>query len=452
MVVDHTKAGALVVSPVLAIDFAAEAFAEDTAVIAHFDPAAGKLAIETIGTELKPGKAQVRLDLSQLSKELRVTYAHREDRGGEFNGTLIDMSAQPRPQLTGATDDGPAPFIIDDSTYVLVTENNQRAQRHQWSDLEYGDQLRVRYGRGRRAYLIDASRVTGEAPVDRVTGDRLTLQKVTRPLSVSAQARVEDVDGKEMKLTDLERDDRVAYRQNPASQEVWYVKRTAAAAPQLVVNHDSGQPLLPGDRIRLRASGTPKGEVVFEIVGVDADIAARELRDVPGTYESRYTVPRGIKVAEAKVQAHIRLPNGRSKTAVGEKPLRFAGVPGAATIPTAPTPTPAAGKPKAPVVNAPAAGDVVGDTLVVSGTTDPQTKVKIVIDYVVTKSIFKLAEGRLTEEEVEPDARGAFRSKEIKTEVRTLISGDTDYTITVTAVGKGGQESDPVTVSVRRPD
>ena len=453
------------VSPFLSVTFAAGAFTEDTAVTAKLDVAAGKLVLSSRGGELKPQRTQINLDLTKLPKGLQIEHLHRADPGDRFVGVLTEVAEKPRPQLVALTENGLEPVTVDQSTIVLLGENGKRAQQEKWANLAYGDVVRIRYVGGRRADLIEASRKTGEVAVDHVTENRIAVAGGGRPLVVNAKARLEDADGKPLQLASLAPDDKISYRQHPDTEEVWYVKRTLSAAqagPTLVLNHDANKPLLPGDRVRLRASGTRGGKVTFDVIGVESDLEAKELRELAGTYERIYTVPRGVKVAEARVVARLTLPDGKAATALAEAPLRFAEA-GATTQPkpdTKPAEKPAtkpadpkpASKPKAPVVTAPKDGDAVADTLVVTGTAAPNQKVKIVIDYVVTKAIFKLGEGRLTEVEVTADAKGVFRSENISTDVRTLIKGDTDYTITVTAVAADGTESEAVVVKVRRPD
>jgi hypothetical protein len=463
-VVDSVKGTSLVVSPYLTLSFAPGAFSEDTAVTARLEPVEGRLTLTSRGGELKPTALQLSVDLTQLPNGLQLRQTHRLDSRGQLVGVLTEVQDKPRPQLTAMTDSILEPATVDDSTIILLGENGKRAQQAKWSDLAYGDVVDIRYANGRRAEVVRASRVTGEAVVHHVSGNRLALAGGGKPLVINPQAKLEDADGKALTLASLEPDDKISYRQHPDTEEVWYLKRTVAAAdsaPQLVVNHDGDKPLSPGERVLLRASGPTGGTVAFDVVGIDTDLSAKELRELPGTYEYVYTVPRGVKVAEAKVVARLRLPNGRANTVIGDKSLRFAGegVPVAQTKPTTQPAKPGATPPavlplKPPVIVAPKDGENVGDKLVITGTAAPNQKVKINIAYVVTRKAFiviEVGKGDLPEVEATADAKGAFRTEEIDTRVEALVKGDTDYTITVTALNEKGEESEPVVFKVRKP-
>lgn len=457
-VVDALKGTTLPVAPYLSLVFPPQVFSEDTAVTAKLDPVSGKLTLSSRGGALKPQRIQVNLDLTQLPKGLQLEHSHKLDTGARFDGVLTELSNPGRPLLVATTANGLEPILVDQSTIILLSENGKRARQDKWDSLSYGDSLRVRYARGRRADLIEVSRVTGEGVIHHQSENRLALAGVAKPLIVNAQARLEDTDGKPLQLASLQPEDKISYRQHPETEEVWYLKRTmlaAKAAPRLVVNHDGLRPLLPGDRVRIRASGTPKATVTFDLIGVESDLEARELRELPGTYERVYTVPRGVKVAEARVVARLRLADGRTNTVLAEQPLKFGGTGTATTTTTTPTTVKPdrqpPGKLKAPAIVEPKEGARVGETMVVSGTATPGQKVKVVIDYVVTKSIFKLAEGRLVEVEAMADAKGNWRTKELETKVVTLIKGDVDYTLTAVSVAADGTESEPTVVKVRRP-
>jgi len=463
-VVDSAKGTNLVVSPYLVLSFAPGAFSEDTAVTATLEPVEGRLTLSSRGGEWKSTSLQLSVDLTQLPNGLQLKQTHRLDPRGQLAGVLVGVQDKPRPQLTAATEGALEPVTVDDSTGVLLGENGKRAQQVKWSDLAYGDVVDVHYANGRRAEVVRASRISGEASVHHVAGNRLALTGGGKPLVLNPQAKLEDVDGKALALASLELDDRISYRQHPDTEEVWYLKRTVAAAdsaPQLGVNHDGDKPLAPGDRVRLRASGPTGGTVAFDVVGIDTELSAKELRELPGTYEYAYTVPRGVKVAEAKVVARLRLPNGRANTVIGEKPLRFVGegVPVAQATPAAQPAKPVAAPPQAlplkpPVVVAPKDGENIGDKLVIAGAAAPNQKVKVSIAYVVSRKAFIVIEvgrGNLPDVEATADAKGAFRTEAISTGVEALVKGDTDYTLTVTALNEKGEESESVILKVHKP-
>jgi hypothetical protein len=284
-----------------------------------------------------------------------------------------------------------------------------------------------------------------------VSGDRLKLAGNSNTLVVSRHARLEEKDGTRFQLAELNPKDTIDLRLDPQTRQIWHITRTAAAVtakPGLVVTHDGTPPLLPGDRVRITGKGTPGGRMTIDIMKVENDLRAEELIGEPGTYELRYTIPRGIELDDAAIVARLDLPDGTSQTVLSEQPLVFTAVAGGVAWDDPGS----ADKPKAPVLTNPQDGAKIGDSLTVAGTASPNQTIRVVVDFAVTRSIVLLGEGRLVEKELRCDSRGGFTTGEIDAKVDSIFGGDTDYKITVTAISRDGVESDPTVVYARRPD
>ncbi len=450
-VADHENTLKLEVGPYLQLIFEPDTFSDDTAVAAHLDVEKRTLTITTRGGDVARTPANIRLALPDLEGGLQIVYDHQPDGGSWLEGTLIDQADEPMPQIVALMSDVLEPVAIDNSTVVLLAENKQRPQRIRWTDLAYGDHLEVRYGRGRRATSIEATRVTGEGVVESVTDERFKLVGATSSLVVNPNARFEEIDGMSFDFESLRPDDRVTLRIDPQTREVWQVTRVEMAPdeePMLVVTHDGTGNLLPGDRVRITGTGAPGGTLTIDIVNVESNLRATELTSDPGTYVLTYTIPRGVAVEETPIVARLDLPNKPSHTVLSEKPLVFT----ASAVGDVSAEALDQEIPEPPAVTSPQNGETVEDSITVKGTAAPNQKVRVTIDYRVTKSIVMLGEGRLVEIEVSTDSDGLFTTKEIPAEIQSLFGGNTDYKITVTAVSAGGVESDPTVVQVRRPD
>ena len=450
-VADHENTLRLEVGPYLELTFEPDTFSEDTAVAAHLDVEKRTLTITTRGGDVSRAPANIRLALPDLEGGLQIVYDHQTDGGSWLEGTLIDRADEPMPQIVALMSDVLEPVAIDNSTVVLLAENKQRPQRIRWTDLAYGDHIQVRYGRGRRASSVEATRVTGEGVIESVTNERFKLVGATSSLVVNPHARFEDAEGEQFDFESLRPKDRITLRIDPQTREVWQVTRVEAAQqeePMLVVTHDGTGNLLPGDRVRITGTGPPGGTLTIDIVSVESNLRATELTSDPGTYVLTYTIPRGVSLEETPIVARLDLPNRPSHTVLAEMPLVFT----ASAAGDVSAEAQDQEKPEPPVVASPQNGDTIENSITVTGTAAPNQKVQITIDYRVTKSIVLLGEGQLVETEVSTDSDGFFTTKEIPAEVQSLFGGNTDYTITVTTVSRGGVESDPTMVQVRRPD
>ena len=309
---DHENTLRLEVGPYLELTFEPNTFSEDTAVAAHLDVEKRTLTITTRGGDVSRAPANIRLALPDLEGGLQIVYDHQTDGGSWLEGTLIDRADEPMPQIVALMSDVLEPVAIDNSTVVLLAENKQRPQRIRWTDLAYGDHIQVRYGRGRRASSVEATRVTGGGVIESVTNERFKLVGATSSLVVNPHARFEDAEGEQFDFESLRPKDRITLRIDPQTREVWQVTRVEAAQqeePMLVVTHDGTGNLLPGDRVRITGTGPPGGTLTIDIVSVESNLRATELTSDPGTYVLTYTIPRGVSLEETPIVARLDLPN-----------------------------------------------------------------------------------------------------------------------------------------------
>lgn len=452
-VADQRREIELELGPYLTLTFPSGTFSSTTAVSAQLDVAERRLNITTRGPSVTRTPTQINASLPDLEGGLNIVYDHQTDRGSSFEGPLIERVESPSAQIVALTDSGLEPVILLNNTSIYLTENDRRRRRIQWTELAYGDRVKVRFGNGRRATSIEATRLLGEGVLNLVTKDRLRLEGMSDQLMVNRHTRYEESDGTEFAFAGLRPNDRIELRLDPKTRQVWYVKRLSATTtekPQLQVTHDGGRQLLPGDRVRITATGTPGGRLTIDIVNVESNLRAEELIGDPGTYVLVYTIPRGIDLDDTPIVARLDLPNRPSQTVLADAPLVFTAA-GAAAADDGWEDVDQ-DKPKAPVITSPEEGSKVGRTIKVTGTASPRQKVRIVIDYAVTRSIVLLGEGRLVETVVTANSRGVFTTKEIPTEVQSLFGGDTDFRIAVFAVSASGEQSDPAMVHVRRAD
>ncbi len=196
--------------------------------------------------------------------------------------------------------------------------------------------------------------------------------------------------------------------------------------------HSSLSNLQPGDVITVRMQGTPGATASFSIVSpTGAVLATRALEETsPGIYTGEYTVRRGQDINGATITGTLTLPSGQTYTTTSEGSINLP--PGALAAPT---------------VTAPVAGRAVSSPLTVTGTAPPNSRVSLTVGYETTVLNLFTTTGVLSEQTVDVDASGRWRSTPIN--LTTLVRGqNTRYTITAVTLGPNGEESQPTVVTV----
>lgn len=198
--------------------------------------------------------------------------------------------------------------------------------------------------------------------------------------------------------------------------------------------HSDISNLQPGDVITANMKGQPNGEMGFSIVSrTGHSLVTQTMQETSsGVYEGQYRVRRGQDLNGATISGTFKGVSGQTYA-----------VPSEGTIVV---PTEAAGS--APVITSPAIGKAVVSPLVITGTAPLNSSVHLRVEYSTT--IFGSFEttGELTDQTVDVDSQGQFKSSPIK--LTTLIKGkNTLCTITATTVSANGEESEPTTVTVK---
>ena len=104
--------------------------------------------------------------------------------------------------------------------------------------------------------------------------------------------------------------------------------------------------------------------------------------------------------------------------------------------------------PDKPVIVSPKEGTTPASPMTVTGTAAAKSRVRLTVEYTTVLLGAVPVGGTLSEQTVETAADGTFKSQPVK--LQTLLGGkNTTYTITVVAVNANGDESEPVTVTVK---
>ena len=139
--------------------------------------------------------------------------------------------------------------------------------------------------------------------------------------------------------------------------------------------------------------------------------------------------------------------------------LSFAGAADEVIVVTTPEPTAitdaygiiksiASQAPDKPVIVSPKEGTTPTSPMTVTGTAAAKSRVRLTVEYTTVLLGAVPVGGTLSEQTVETAADGTFKSQPVK--LQTLLGGkNTTYTITVVAVNANGDESEPVTVTVK---
>ncbi len=191
----------------------------------------------------------------------------------------------------------------------------------------------------------------------------------------------------------------------------------------------SGSPELdPGDVITVTMKGEPGGTASFAIGKKVASVAMPE--SPAGTYVGRYTIKKTDDLTGETIVATLKTKAGQSYTISNED--RIGGDKA----------------PDKPVIVSPKAGTAPASPMTVTGTAAAKSRVRLTVEYTTVLLGAVPVGGTLSEQTVETAADGSFKSQPVK--LQTLLGGkDTTYTITVRSVNANGDESEPVSVTVK---
>jgi hypothetical protein len=91
------------------------------------------------------------------------------------------------------------------------------------------------------------------------------------------------------------------------------------------VVHSANGPLATGDRLQVVMTGDSGGTATFDLMGVQEDVAMREVR--PGRYEGVLNIPAGVSLQEANVVAHLTSDSGQESMREASRSVSFGSLP-----------------------------------------------------------------------------------------------------------------------------
>lgn len=223
-------------------------------------------------------------------------------------------------------------------------------------------------------------------------------------------------------------------RAGNSTSQTWAFNVEGAANIITSFTHSDISNLQPGDVITMDMTGQPNGEATFSITSPTGhSIASQPMQETSsGAYQGQYTARRNQDLDGAIISGTLKVSSGQTYTVPSE---------GTATGSTREARS-------APVITNPAAGRAVVSPLVITGTAPPNSSVHLSVGYSTTILGSFETNGELSDQTVDVDSQGRFRSSPIK--LTTLIKGkNTQYTVTATTVRANGKESEPTTVTVK---
>jgi len=198
--------------------------------------------------------------------------------------------------------------------------------------------------------------------------------------------------------------------------------------------HSDISNLDPGDVITASMTGQPNGQVSFSIISPTGHpLVTQTMQETSsGVYQGEYTVRKGQYLNGATISGTLKVSSGQTYTVASE---------GTVTVPVETTGNP-------PVIKTPVDGSAVVSPLVITGTAPLNSSVHLRVKYSTTILGMFETTGELSDQTVNVDSQGKFKSSPIK--LTTLLKGkNTQYTITATTVSVNGEESEPTTVTVK---
>lgn len=215
-----------------------------------------------------------------------------------------------------------------------------------------------------------------------------------------------------------------------AATESWVFDARAAADVITSFTHSSLADMQPGDVITVTMEGEAGGMASFSIVLNDEKLRTEQMREASaGTYVGEYTIRRNDTLAGAVIVGSLTTKAGDTYTTQSAAP---AAVPAQALSP--------------PKITSPAEGASVASPVRIEGTAAPNTRVRLRLGYRTTVLGALTMTGVLTEQTVDVDGEGRFKSEPIN--LGTLVKGKgTIYTLTAVSIGAMGEESEPAVVT-----
>lgn len=196
------------------------------------------------------------------------------------------------------------------------------------------------------------------------------------------------------------------------------------------LTHTGNRNLEPGDTITVTLQGEPGGRASYSIGRAIADRPMRETS--PGVYVGEYVVRKGDVFTNEPVSATLVTSLGSSFNIEAADRIGFN-----------------AGPLSMPRITSHAAGDRVASPLVLRGTADRNSRVRVRVEYsALALGVLRMT-GAMYDRVLDTDSSGAWSTGEIEIS-GVAASRGAEYTVTVTSVNSAGAESQPVTMKLRR--
>lgn len=196
------------------------------------------------------------------------------------------------------------------------------------------------------------------------------------------------------------------------------------------LTHNGNERLEPGDVFTVRLQGEPGGTATFSIGSVVTDRPMRE--SSPGVYVGEYTIRRGDRFVNAPVTATLTTRGGQSYNIQANQNLAFN-----------------AGVLSSPNFSNLQENQVVEGPLVITGTGEPNSRVRVRVEYEGTALGILRLTGTAYDRILVTDAQGRFTTGQINLGSAASASG-TVYTIRAVPLDANGNEGQESVIRVRR--
>lgn len=196
---------------------------------------------------------------------------------------------------------------------------------------------------------------------------------------------------------------------------------------------DAPTVLQAGDTVRFTLRAEPNSNVTYSIGNVVVNRSMVETSS--GVYTASYTVRRGDVFRNQPVTARVRLSDGQVYNVTADRFLDSSVGSGS-------------GLPTRPVLLSPTSSRV-GNDIIVRASASRADRYHVRIDYATTVLGGLRLTGNIHDRTYDANSRGELETESIDLQTPTGGS-NTEYTITVTAIGFDGTRSDPATMTVRR--
>lgn len=216
---------------------------------------------------------------------------------------------------------------------------------------------------------------------------------------------------------------------NETSRE-WSFTLVPSPLLKSVVAAPVNQTLQFGDIVTVKVEGAPGSKAVFSIGPTIKDLPLND--DGRGVYVGTYTIHKQDSLVAVPVTVTVTDSRGQSATMTA---------PGTITI--------AAGAPDTPIIDLPQSGASVGNTVVISGRTQANAKIKLVVRYSGKRAGLLNAMGLVGEYTLKADAKGRWATEPIALKVPKELT-NLLFTAEVSAEGTGGKGSSTATVKFKK--